>query len=100
MARFDCKIAMLAPKELPEGPHLDWDAGVLGVVAKDANPPALGELAALVVEVLRDADALHHRPGLAGAQQSRREDDGVKRYVVLAHELRHAFTASSATHYY
>ena len=67
--------------------HLHGDAGVLGIVPKDADAAALGELSALVVEVFCHADGLHERPLLARAQQCGREDDRVKGHVVLAHEL-------------
>lgn len=67
--------------------HLDRDAGVLGVISKDAHAAALGELAALVVEVLCDADGLHKCPRLARAQQCGWEDDCVEGHIVLAHEL-------------
>ncbi len=67
--------------------HLNRDAGVLSVVAKHTHASALGELAALIIEVLSDADGLHERPVLARAQQRGREDDGVEGHIVLAHEL-------------
>lgn len=67
--------------------HLNRNASVLGVIAEHTHAAALGELAALVVEVLSDADALHHGPGLPRPQQGCWEDDSVEGHIVLAHEL-------------
>ena len=67
--------------------HLRGDAGLLGIIAKHTNAPALGELVVFVVQVFSHADALHHGPGLAGAQQGGWEDDSVEWHIVLAHEL-------------
>ncbi len=67
--------------------HLNRDAGVFDVVAKHTHAAALREFAALVVEVLCDADGLHERPVLARAQQGGRKDDGVEGHIVLAHKL-------------
>ena len=67
--------------------YLRGDARVLRIIAKDTNASAFGKLVVLVIEVLGDADTLHHGPWRACAQKGGREDDCVEGDIVLAHEL-------------
>ncbi len=59
----------------------------------------LGELGALVVEVLCDADVAHQRPLLARAQHGGGEDDGVEGHIVLAHELHQLHVLQAETRF-
>ena len=73
--------------EHPEAPDIRGDAGGLYVIAEDSHAVALGELAALVVEVFSGAHVVEHGPVLPACQLGGREDDCVERDVVLSYEL-------------
>ncbi|KAI3479573.1 hypothetical protein L1887_58385 [Cichorium endivia] len=68
-------------------PHGRRQTEVARLVAEDTDVSRLGELAALVLEVLGGVDVVEQRVGVLAADEARGEDDGVEAHVVLAHEL-------------
>lgn len=70
-------------------PHLRRNLALQlnGMSSEDSSAVPLGELAALVVEVLSGGDVVEEGPALLGGDEAGGEDDGVEGDVVLAHEL-------------
>ena len=70
-----------------ETPDVGRDPGLHGVGTEHAEPLALAELTALVVEILGARHVMEHCPLVTASQKRARKNDRMKRDVVLADEL-------------
>ncbi len=70
-----------------EPPDVRRDAGLLSVVAEDADAATLRELVVLVIEVLGRHQMVYHGPSFASSDQGGREDD-TKKFDCICYLLR------------